>query len=164
MNWDSNYELGIAEIDAQHQFLFERIRMIESAVAIGGGADFVRSVIADLEHYSAVHFAAEEALFARYHYPDSEAHRLEQSTETAVQMHFNSQGYRTNNIMRTLTTLTAIFLPLNLIAAIFGMNFDSLPLIHQSTGFWWALGSMGFIALALCLFFWRKNYLSRSEK
>ena len=90
--------------------------------------------------------------------------RLEQSTETAVQMHFNSQGYRTNNIMRTLTTLTAIFLPLNLIAAIFGMNFDSLPLIHQSTGFWWALGSMGFIALALCLFFWRKNYLSRSEK
>ncbi len=77
MNWDSNYELGIAEIDAQHQFLFERIRMIESAVAIGGGADFVRSVIADLEHYSEVHFAAEEALFARYHYPDSEAHRLE---------------------------------------------------------------------------------------
>ena len=90
--------------------------------------------------------------------------RLEQSTETAVQMHFNSQGYRTNNIMRTLTTLTAIFLPLNLIAAIFGMNFDSLPLIHQHSGFWWALGSMGFIALTLCLFFWRKNYLSRSEK
>jgi magnesium transporter len=41
--------------------------------------------------------------------------RLEQSVETAVQMHFSVQGSRTNDIMRTLTVLTAIFLPLNLI-------------------------------------------------
>ena len=90
--------------------------------------------------------------------------RLEQSTETAVQMHFNAQGHRTNNIMRTLTTLTAIFLPLNLIAAIFGMNFDSLPLIHQHAGFWWATGTMGIIAAALSIFFWRKSYLARSNR
>jgi len=89
--------------------------------------------------------------------------RLEQSSEAAVQMHFNAQGNRTNNIMRTLTTLTAIFLPLNLIAAIFGMNFDSLPLIHQYDGFWWAVGAMALIAMILCIFFWRKNYLSRSD-
>lgn len=89
--------------------------------------------------------------------------RLEQSSEAAVQMHFNAQGNRTNNIMRTLTTLTAIFLPLNLIAAIFGMNFDSLPLIHQYAGFWWAVGAMALIAVVLCIFFWRKNYLSRSD-
>ena len=89
--------------------------------------------------------------------------RLEQSTESAVQMHFNAQGYRTNNIMRTLTTLTAIFLPLNLIAAIFGMNFETLPLIHQKEGFWWAISTMAGIAVALSLLFWRKSYLSRSE-
>ena len=40
--------------------------------------------------------------------------RLEQSAETAVQMHFSAQSHRTNDIMRTLTVLTAIFLPLNL--------------------------------------------------
>lgn len=90
--------------------------------------------------------------------------RLEQSTEAAVQLHFNAQGNRTNTMMRTLTTLTAIFLPLNLIAAIFGMNFDSLPLIHRHEGFWWSLEAMAVIAAGLCLFFWRKNYLSRSEK
>ena len=48
--------------------------------------------------------------------------RLEQSVETAVQMHFSVQGSRTNDIMRTLTVLTAIFLPLNLMAGIFGMK------------------------------------------
>jgi len=89
--------------------------------------------------------------------------RLEQSAETAVQMHFSAQSHRTNDIMRTLTALTAIFLPLNLIAGIFGMNFDFIPLLHIYSGFWWAMGSMALIASALGLLFWRKRYIARSE-
>ncbi len=88
--------------------------------------------------------------------------RLEHNTETAVQMHFNAQSNRTNDIMRTLTALTAIFLPLNLIAGIFGMNFEFMPWLHQATAFWWTLGSMGLIALVLGLVFWRKRYLART--
>jgi magnesium transporter len=89
--------------------------------------------------------------------------RLEQNAETAVQMHFSAQSNRANDIMRTLTVLTAIFLPLNLIAGIFGMNFDFIPLIHQQGGFWWAMGSMGLIAVGLSVVFWRKRYLERSR-
>jgi Mg2+ and Co2+ transporter CorA len=85
--------------------------------------------------------------------------RLEQNTETAVQMHFNAQSHRTNEIMRTLTVLTAIFLPLNLIAGIFGMNFEFIPLLHQSNGFWMAMVAMAVIASSLVAFFWRKRYL-----
>ena len=88
--------------------------------------------------------------------------RLEQSTETAVQMHFSVQSNRTNDIMRTLTALTAVFLPLNLIAGIFGMNFEFIPLVHKADGFWWAMGSMVFIAVALVALFWRKRYLART--
>ncbi|MCZ2496998.1 magnesium transporter CorA [Xylophilus sp. Kf1] len=90
--------------------------------------------------------------------------RLEQSAETAVQMHFSVQSNRTNDIMRLLTTLTAIFLPLNLIAGIFGMNFEFIPLVHKQDGFWWAMGSMGSIALLLIAWFWRKKYLSRPAR
>ncbi len=90
--------------------------------------------------------------------------RLEHHAETAVQMHFSAQGNRTNDIMRTLTALTAIFLPLNLIAGIFGMNFEFLPLIHLKAGFWWALGAMLVIALALGVVFWRKRYLARTGR
>ncbi len=89
--------------------------------------------------------------------------RLEHNTETAVEMHFNVQGSRTNDIMRTLTALTAIFLPLNLIAAIFGMNFEVIPLLHKANGFWWTLGGMSLIATAMGLFFWRKRYLARTQ-
>jgi Mg2+ and Co2+ transporter CorA len=88
--------------------------------------------------------------------------RLEQSAEAAVQMHFSAQSHRTNDIMRTLTALTAIFLPLNLIAAVFGMNFDFIPLLHLHSGFWWTLGGMAAIAAALVLLFWRKRYIARS--
>jgi magnesium transporter len=85
--------------------------------------------------------------------------RLEQSAEAAVQMHFSALGYRTNDIMRTLTVLTAIFLPLNLITGVFGMNFEFLPLIHTATGFWVALALMGLVAVGLVTFFWRRRYL-----
>jgi Mg2+ and Co2+ transporter CorA len=87
--------------------------------------------------------------------------RLEQSAEAAVQMHFGALGHRTNDIMRTLTVLTAIFLPLNLITGFFGMNFDDLPLIHSSTGVWVALALLLAVAVGLGAFFWRKRYLGR---
>jgi magnesium transporter len=90
--------------------------------------------------------------------------RIEQAAETAVQIHFSAQSHRTNDIMRTLTALTAIFLPLNLIAGIFGMNFEFLPLIHVQQGFWWALATMTLIAVALGVVFWRKRYLARSAR
>ena len=85
--------------------------------------------------------------------------RLEQNAETAVQMHFSAQSHRTNDIMRTLTALTAVFLPLNLLAGIFGMNFEFMPVLHLQYGFWWAMGGMALIAIALMGFFWRKHYL-----
>ena len=89
--------------------------------------------------------------------------RLENSVETAVQMHFSAQSHRTNDIMRTLTVLTAIFLPLNLVTGFFGMNFDNLPFIHDVRGFWIVTALLGSIGAGLAVFFWRKRYLGRDE-
>ncbi|HLL19555.1 MAG TPA: magnesium transporter CorA family protein [Rubrivivax sp.] len=90
----------------------------------------------------------------------SHVRRLEHSAETAVQMHFSALSHRTNDIMRTLTVLTAIFLPLNLITGFWGMNFEVLPLIHEQAGAWGAVGLMAFVAVALLFVFRRKHYLS----
>ncbi len=89
--------------------------------------------------------------------------RLESSAESALQMHFSLQGSRTNDIMRTLTVLTAIFLPLNLITGVFGMNFDALPLIHNRTGFWVAFGMMSAVVVGLVWWFRRQRYLGSGE-
>jgi hypothetical protein len=89
----------------------------------------------------------------------SHVRRMEQSAETVVQMHFSALSHRTNDIMRTLTVLTAIFLPLNLITGFFGMNFEFMPLIHTSLGFWLAVGLMFVVGIGLVVFFRRKRYL-----
>ncbi|HZT56850.1 MAG TPA: magnesium transporter CorA family protein, partial [Burkholderiaceae bacterium] len=87
--------------------------------------------------------------------------RLESSAENAVQMHFSAQSNRTNEIMRTLTVLTAIFLPLNLVTGFFGMNFDALPGIHSPRAFWITFGTMLVVGVGLSLHFWRKRYIGR---
>ncbi|MDP3356295.1 MAG: magnesium transporter CorA family protein [Polaromonas sp.] len=92
------------------------------------------------------------------------ARRLEQSAETVVQIHFSAQSNRTNSIMRTLTALTAIFLPLNLITGFFGMNFEFLPLIHTRNGFWWIFGFMIVLVAGVGTVFWRKQYLARTAR
>ncbi|RYF41672.1 MAG: magnesium transporter CorA [Comamonadaceae bacterium] len=90
--------------------------------------------------------------------------RMEQAAETAVQIHFSAQSHRTNDIMRTLTALTAIFLPMNLVTGIFGMNFDVMPIVKRPLGFWLTLGGMAAIAVTLVLVFWRKHYLARTGR
>jgi Mg2+ and Co2+ transporter CorA len=79
-----------------------------------------------------------------------------------VQLHFSATAHRTNQIMRTLTVLTAIFMPLTLITGIFGMNFEVMPGIHSPSGFWWTMGTMAFIALGLVTFFRARRYLEET--
>ena len=90
------------------------------------------------------------------------ARRLEQSAETVVQIHFNAQSNRTNDIMRTLTAVTAIFLPLNLITGFFGMNFEHIPGLHSPTAFWLTLGFMVLVVVAVLTIFMRKRYIART--
>ena len=89
--------------------------------------------------------------------------RLESMVENAVQIHFSAQSHRTNEIMRTLTVLTAIFLPLNLVTGFFGMNFEGLPLIHSPRGFWVVFCVMLVLGIGASWYFWRKRYLGRSR-
>ena len=92
------------------------------------------------------------------------ARRLEQSAETAVQIHFAAQGQRTNDIMRTLTAVTTIFLPLNLFTGFFGMNFEHLPLIHSTEGMWLALGLLALLAAGIWVIFRRRRYIAPDDR
>jgi magnesium transporter len=75
--------------------------------------------------------------------------RLESTIESAVQLHFSATAHRSTEIMRVLTILTAIFMPLTLISGIFGMNFKQMPLIDSPHGFWYTVATMATIALVM---------------
>jgi Mg2+ and Co2+ transporter CorA len=90
----------------------------------------------------------------------SHARRLESSAESAVQLHFSATTHRTNQIIRTLTVITAIFAPLTLIAGIFGMNFAHLPLVAREDGFYLVLWAMLALAVMLLIYFWTRRVIS----
>ncbi|MET0964688.1 MAG: magnesium transporter CorA family protein [Noviherbaspirillum sp.] len=87
------------------------------------------------------------------------ARRLESSIESAVQIHFAAMAHRTSEIMRTLTVITALFMPLTLITGIFGMNFEIMPLLKDRAGFWITMGAMVVMVAVLLFFFRRRRYL-----
>ena len=77
--------------------------------------------------------------------------------EGLMQLHFSAVAHRTNEIMRLLTVLSAIFLPLTLIAGIYGMNFDNMPELHSRNGYFLTLAGMLLLAVGLLAWFrWKK--------
>lgn len=79
------------------------------------------------------------------------------SIESLVQLHFSAVAHRTNEIVRVLTILSAIFLPLTLIAGIYGMNFEYMPELGFKPGYFLVLGVMLALGLGmLALFKWKR--------
>ena len=82
-----------------------------------------------------------------------------------MELYLSAVGMRTNEIMRVLTVMSAIFIPLTFVAGLYGMNFDrddgwwNMPELHQPWGYLGCLGLMATIALGQILFFKRKKWL-----
>jgi magnesium transporter len=70
---------------------------------------------------------------------------------------------KTNEVMRVLTVMSGILLPLSLIAGIYGMNFENMPELHQPRGYFAVLGVMGVVAVALLLAFRRAGFIGRQK-
>ena len=68
-------------------------------------------------------------------------------------------GYKMNNVMKILTIITTIFVPLSFLAGLYGMNFDHMPELHWQNGYFLLLGLMLLIAAGSLLFFARKKWL-----
>jgi len=77
---------------------------------------------------------------------------------TVLDTYLTQSSNRMNKVMKQLTVVTTLSLPLVAIGGIFGMNFASIPLTHHPLGFFWALGIMALAALVLWLFLRRQQW------
>jgi magnesium transporter len=83
-----------------------------------------------------------------------------------VEVYLTSMGTRLNEVMKILTMITALFVPLSLIAGIYGMNFNTeksplnMPELKWYFGYPFVLCLMAAVALGMLLFFRRKGWLS----
>jgi len=73
--------------------------------------------------------------------------------------YFSKIGIRTNEIMKVLTIISSIFIPLAFIASLYGMNFKQMPELEWTYGYPMALGMMGATAAGLLTFIYRRGWL-----
>ena len=68
-------------------------------------------------------------------------------------------SHRLNQIMKILTVVMSIFVPLSFLAGIYGMNFENMPELHSRSGYFILLGVMTTIVVVLLTLFRRKRWL-----
>lgn len=76
-----------------------------------------------------------------------------------LDMYLSSLTNRMNEIMKTLTIITTIFIPITSIASIYGMNFHYMPELQWRYGYPFALGIMSVIAILMLIYFKRKKWI-----
>ena len=75
-----------------------------------------------------------------------------------LEAQFSMQSNRMNLIMKRLTIVSTVMMPLTLIAGIYGMNFDHMPELHWTYGYPMALTLMATVAAGILIFFRRKRW------
>ncbi|MFO0828500.1 MAG: magnesium/cobalt transporter CorA [Phycisphaerales bacterium] len=78
-------------------------------------------------------------------------------------LYLNSLSNRVNEVLRVLTIISTIFIPMSFVAGVYGMNFEFMPELHRRWGYPAALLLMAAIAAALLVYFWRKGWLRKSD-
>jgi magnesium transporter len=68
-------------------------------------------------------------------------------------------SHQMNKVMKVLTLISTIFIPLTFIVGVYGMNFDVMPELRYSLGYPIVMGVMALIAVIMLIFFKRRKWL-----
>lgn len=81
--------------------------------------------------------------------------------EGLTNLYYAVQGQRMNEIIKVLTIVSTIFIPLTFLAGIYGMNFHYMPELAMKYGYFICWGAMILITAGLLMYFKRRGWLGR---
>ena len=82
-----------------------------------------------------------------------------ESVNSAVDLYFSMFSTKTNEIIKFLTILSALFLPATFIAGLYGMNFEFMPELDWQFGYPFALGLILAVVVGLLIFFKKRRWI-----
>ncbi|MCP9774851.1 magnesium/cobalt transporter CorA [Cyanobium sp. HWJ4-Hawea] len=83
---------------------------------------------------------------------------LRHQCDAVTNTHMASTGNRMNQIMKTLTIISAIFAPITFLAGVYGMNFDNIPELHWRYGYFLCLALMATVATIQTTLLWKRGW------
>jgi len=78
--------------------------------------------------------------------------------DSASSFYFSSQSHRMNEIMKVLTVVSVIFMPLTFVVGVYGMNFKNMPELEYEYGYYIVVGIMVLIAGGMVYYFKNKKW------
>jgi magnesium transporter len=85
------------------------------------------------------------------------------------ELYLSTLSNRMNEVMKVLTIIATIFIPLSFIASLYGMNFNpqaspwNMPELNWAFGYPFALGLMAAVAIGMLVMFWRRKWIGRGQ-
>ncbi|MGJ8736868.1 magnesium/cobalt transporter CorA [Zobellia laminariae] len=76
-----------------------------------------------------------------------------------MEMYMSNMSNKMNEVMKVLTIMASIFIPLTFIAGVYGMNFDNMPELHTANGYYYVWALMIALFIGMMVYFKRKNWL-----
>jgi magnesium transporter len=73
-------------------------------------------------------------------------------------LYINNVNLKMNEVMKVMAIVTCLLAPATVIGGIFGMNFDSIPLLHNKWGFFFSVGTMLLVPLWMLRAFKNKGW------
>lgn len=124
----------------------------------------LREVISNMERSESEIVKKSTALYLRdvYNHTIQVADTIETLRDMLsgmADLYMSSLGNKTNEIMKVLTIIATIFIPLTFIAGVYGMNFEYMPELVWEASYFVILGIMLFIGIAMLWFFRRKRWI-----
>lgn len=80
-------------------------------------------------------------------------------TSGMLDIYLSSINQRTNEIMKVLTIMATIFVPLTFVTSLYGMNFEHMPELQSEWGYPFVLGIMALMTLGMLYFFRKKQWI-----
>jgi magnesium transporter len=80
------------------------------------------------------------------------------SLDSASNFYYAAQSHRMNEIMKVLTAVSVIFMPLTFVVGVYGMNFDNMPELKWQYGYFGVLGLMILLVVLMVFYFKQKKW------
>jgi magnesium transporter len=147
--------------------LNEVYRLKRIVVRLSRLAQPLKDMVSVLEHYEHALLPTSLDMFLRdlYDHAIRAADRIEHARmilQDLQEYHHTQQERKTNEVIRVLTVMSSVFIPLTFLVGLWGMNFHFMPEIHtewgEKYGYFLALGSMAALATGIILWMKRKRW------